>query len=144
MKIAVHVSIGKSPMREFLFSRLSISIRRGCRSCSLGVHRNILVTETFFRKKIEFFHQFRTLCEKLSANCCDNFGGVVKTAFYVSRGMFFIFFGKMVSFLSFSVFERCFIGIKLKSFRRGCENCILWVHTDILKANRFFGNKKNF
>ena len=127
------------------FGRLSKSFRRGCKSCSVGDHCNILITDTFFRKKLDFF--FISF-----VHCAKNFRPIVaKTLVGLSKlhstcleEHFSNFFGKILIFLSFSVFERPFFGIKLKSFRRGCENCTLWVHTDILKANTFFGNNKNF
>ena len=73
------------------------------------------------------------------------FVGVVKTAFYVSIGTFWIklhFFEKLVVFISFQDIEREDFGLLSKKFRCGLQNSIPRVHRNFLMRKSFLLTEK--
>ena len=81
-----------------------------------------IIQRDIFRKQQYCFFKKRNISQLFSASDWKKFGGVVKTAFYVSRGKKFHHFGKI--------------------FRQGCQNCILRVQTNILGFSKDFGTSE--
>ena len=78
--------------------------------------------------------------ENVLAFCRKTSGGIVKIPQNVFKKKTFsgikIFFGKKISLLSFLDLERTF-GLLSKVYPRGCENCMLCVHTVNFMAHGF-------
>ena len=162
LKTAFCVSIRNSLMKKFILDRKILFsfpdkepekfcfswkwIQGGCQGCNTsGFHPSEHFDDrNSFQKKYDISQHFLKLCVKLSTTCSKNFRGVVKTAIYVSRGTFLLFLENDKFFILFRLWTTFCFGIKLKSFGRGFENCLLWVQTYILKKNKYFGNNKNF
>ena len=94
--------------------------------------------EKSFLKIFHIFHRFGTLSEILLAIWQKLLDKLVKTAFYMPKGFFWVKVCKKAEFFSsFWDFERKFCGPLPKNFRQGCQNCILRVHRDILRKTVF-------
>ena len=114
-----------------------------CRSwenCILRVQRNSL-RKTMLSEKSVFYIHYRTLRQRFLAICRNNFGGAVKTPFYVSRGTLWrkqFFSEKNENLKYFSDIEPNSFGFSTEYFRRCCRNCFLLVHRDNKKENNCF------
>ena len=92
---------------------------------------------TFFLKKIASYPDLEEKDFRLSVKML--FGGLVKTAFNLSRKNFF--FRKEVLLKSFSLCNETFLGFLFKNFQQVCQNCVFGVQRNIL---RFFCRKKPY
>ena len=99
--------------------------------------------EKNIHRKLQSFHHFRTMGEKVLALWQFVCGGFVKTKCYLSLLKKFRrkHFWKGKIFSSLLVFQRMFFGLLSNFFLRGCRNCILLVPR-ITSGGKFCFEKK--
>ena len=128
----------------FFFGSTANYLRQGCQNFTLYVQRNSLRKKNIHRK-LQSFHHFRTMGEKVLALWQFVCGGVVKTKCYLSllKKIRRKHFWKGKIFSSLLVFQRMFFGLLSNFFLRGCRNCILLVPR-ITSGGKFCFEKNTF
>ena len=119
------------------FGILSKTFRRNCENSILCIQRNIFTVRNFFLGKKKFVIFFGPSANVL-AFCRKFIREVVKSAGFIS--VKYQFFRDTNSFcFSLRTLSETFFGLLMKNCR-GCENCILHIHSNILMNFVVFEN----
>ena len=105
------------------------------RNNNLHIQRNSSMKNNF-SKNVFCSDNFRTMSEKFQAVWQFLFDWVVKTACYVSVGIFRGEEKIEKCFLSILVFERKFFGFLSNFYQGACKDCLLRVHSNNLKGKK--------